>query len=162
MASTARAEATHGRNRRHRRWWLRRLAIVAVVGAQAVALGAAYRTPHKVFGWQMFPESSEWVAEIYRIETDGARHPISDPWPGGYRWADLVDARGLDDPGRRQHAAYGLDSTLDLLGAALEWIAANTPLDDRTSALEALVTTWHNGRDPVGSRISVERTLGRS
>jgi hypothetical protein len=140
-----------------RLWWARRIVIVAVLAAQAAALAAAYGTPHKVFGWQMFPESSEWTADIVRIEADGSRHPISEPWPGGYRWADLVDARGLDTPGARKHAAYGLESTIDLLDAALEWVAANTPRDGRTVALEAVVTVWDNGRDPATSILSAPR-----
>ena len=54
----------------------------------------------------MFPESSTWRADIVRVEADGDRVPITEPW-AGYRWGDLVVGRGLDRPGVRHHADAG-------------------------------------------------------
>ena len=66
------------------RWWARRVVIVLVVVLQLFAIVAAYGNPHKVFGWQMFNASSDWQAEIVRVESDGSTHGIREPWPGGY------------------------------------------------------------------------------
>ena len=44
---------------------------------------------------------------------------------------------------------YGVDSTLHLLQGSLDWVAQNTPGDDETVRLEAVVTYRHNGRPPV-------------
>lgn len=161
MNGTAAERSAGDRTASRWRWWARRSVIVAVLAAQTTALIAAYGSPHKVFGWQMFPESSEWMAEVVRVEADGSRHAVSEPWPGGYRWEDLVTARGLDTPSIRKHAAYGLDSTLDLLDSALRWVADNTPRDGRTVALEAVVTIWDNGRGPSAVLLSAERDLGQ-
>ena len=139
----------------------RRLAIAVVVAAQVIALIAAYGSPYRVFGWQMFPESSSWRAEIFRVDGDGVRHDVREAWPGGYEWEDLVGGR-LRAPFGRQHASYGLDATVDLLDAALDWVANHTPLDTTTVRLEADVTTWHNGRDPVTVHLaSHDRRSGR-
>ena len=129
-----------------------------VVGLQAAAAVGAYRGPHQVFGWHMFSGSSDWRAEVFRVTVDGTRHPVDDPWPGGYRWPELVFARGLGTPQFRQHAV-GLSSTLDHLQHALDWVAANTPADTETIRLEADVTYWDNGRDPeTAVFLSMERS----
>jgi len=136
------------------RWWARRLVIVGVVALQLAAVVSAYGRPHKVFGWQMFNASSDWQAEIVRVEADGSRHDVRDPWPGGYEWPGLVEGRGLDAPFHRQHAHSGLDTTLDLFQSALDWVARHTPADTRTVRLEAVVTSWDNGRDPIVSLLA--------
>ncbi len=115
---------------------------------QLLLVVRAYWADHDVFGFQMFPESSEWQATIIRVEADGDRHDVRDPWPGDYRWQELVRGRGLDAPFGRSHADTGLPSTLGFFEAALEWVAANTPQDGETLYLEAVVTTWDNGRGP--------------
>lgn len=121
------------------------VALVVVVQLGLVARG--YRSDHKEFAFQMFPESSTWRADIVRVEADGDRVPITEPW-AGYRWADLVAGRGLGRPGVRHHADAGLDNQLAYLDAALDWVAAHTPRDDRTLHLEATVTYWHNDDAP--------------
>ena len=130
------------------RWWARRLVIVFVVVAQLIAIFSAYGRPHKVFGWQMFNASSDWQAEIVRVEADGSRHDVREPWPGGYEWSRLTAGRGFDSPFHRHHADSGLDTTLDLFQGALDWVAAHTPRDVQTVRLEAAVTFWDNGRSP--------------
>jgi hypothetical protein len=125
----------------------RRLLVALVVLAQLALVVRGYRSAHKEFAFQMFPESSTWQAEIVRVTTDGARVPVSQPW-AGYRWDDLVTGRGLGHPERRHHADAGLDNQLAFLDAALEYVADNTPRDDETRYLEATVTTWHNTDGP--------------
>jgi hypothetical protein len=116
--------------------------------AQLLLVVRAYSADHAFFGFQMFPESSQWQATIERELADGQRIDVRDPWPGGYEWADLVVGRGLDRPFGRQHADTGLRSTLHFFAAALDWVAHNTPGDTETVRLVATVTTWLNGGLP--------------
>ena len=134
---------------RDRGWWMRRVVVAGVVILQLFLVVRAYWADHDYFGFQMFPESSRWQAVVSRVVTDGIRHDVRDPWPGGYRWHELVTTRGLDRPFERRHADTGLASTLDFFDKALDWVARNTPADRETVYLEAVVTTWDNGRDPV-------------
>ena len=129
------------------RIWARRAVVVAVVVAQVTFVVRGYFAPHKEFAYQMFPESSTWQADIVRVTVDGRRVPISDPWDG-YRWPQLVTARGLSRPGVRHHADAGLDNQLAFLDEALDYVAGNTPRDTETRYLEAVVTTWHNTDAP--------------
>jgi hypothetical protein len=126
----------------------RRAVVVAVIVAQAALLVRAYWSDHDEFGFQMFPESSQWQAEIVRITADGDRVPIGEPWPGGYRWEQLVTSRGLRHPAGRHDADAGLANQLAFLRSALDWVAANTPDDDETVRLEATVTYWDNEDGP--------------
>jgi hypothetical protein len=126
---------------------LRRVVVAAVVLAQLALVARGYRSDHKELAFQMFPESSTWRAEIVRVEADGDRVPIDEAW-SGYRWHDLVEGRGLGRPDVRHHADAGLDNQLAFLDSALDWVAANTPRDERTRYLEATVTVWHNTDPP--------------
>ena len=85
-----------------------------------------YHSAHKEFGFQMFPESSTWQADIVRVTDDGRRIPISDPWDG-YHWSQMVRSRGLASPGVRHHADAGLENQLAFLDAALHYVADHTP-----------------------------------
>ena len=125
----------------------RRVVVVAVVVVQLVLVARGYWADHKEFAFQMFPESSTWRAEIVRVTADGQRVPIEAPW-SGYRWEELVPDRGLAYPSIRHHADAGLDNQLAFLGAALDWVADNTPRDHETRYLEARVTSWHNADAP--------------
>jgi hypothetical protein len=119
----------------------------------------AYGAPHMEFGYQMFPESSQWRADIVRVTADGQRHPIDDAW-FGYRWDDLVGGRGLSSPGRRHHADAGVANQLAFLEEALDWMAANTPRDPETVRYEAAVVVWPNLGPPERRLlVSDERTL---
>ena len=112
------------------------------------------------FGYQMFPEASDWQAEIVRVTTDGERVPIEEPW-FGYEWRDLVRGRGLTVPDRRHHADAGVDNQLEFLREALDWVAENTPDDPETVRYEAEVTVWPNLGDAERLTIvSTERNLG--
>lgn len=127
--------------------WARRVVFVGLITLQLAMVVRAYWAPHKEFGYQMFPESSSWQAEIVRV-TDGGRVPVDEPW-ADYEWGDLVRGRGLTAPWRRHHADAGVDNQLELLGEALDWVAANTPLDHQTRYLEAEVTVWQNLGEPA-------------
>jgi hypothetical protein len=125
----------------------RRLVVVAVVVLQLGLVVRAYRSDHKELGFQMFPESSTWQADVVRVTAGGARIPVTRPW-SGYRWDDLVATRGLGRPDVRHHADAGLDNQVAFLDAALDWVADNTPRDHETLYLEATVTEWHNTDAP--------------
>jgi hypothetical protein len=122
--------------------------VVAVVALQLGFIVRAYFSDHKEFGFQMFPESSTWRADVVRVTADGRRVPIERSW-SGYRWPELVPNVGLRYPGVRHHAYAGLDNQLAFLDSALDWVATNTPRDGETRYLEARVTAWHNDDPPV-------------
>jgi hypothetical protein len=123
------------------------MVVLAVVLLQVGFAARAYWSDHKEFGFQMFPESSTWQAEVVRVTSDGRRVSVEQPW-FGYRWDELVQDRGLRYPQIRHHADAGLDNQLAFLDAALDWVAGNTPRDSETRYLEATVTTWHNADRP--------------
>jgi hypothetical protein len=125
----------------------RRAIVAVVVVAQLLLVARAYWSDHREFGFQMFPESSTWRADVVRVTGDGRRIPIDEPW-SGYRWDELVTDRGLSYPGGRHHADAGLDNQLAFLDAALDWVAAHTPRDRETRYLEARVTAWRNDDPP--------------
>ena len=142
----------------HRRV-LRRVVVVGVLLAQAFFVARAYWAPHNEFGFQMFPEASEWQAEIVRVTADGARVPVDEPW-SGYVWSELVTERGLARTDYRKHANNGLASQVAFLSDALAWVAANTPADRETRYYEATVTKWYNDDPPVTTVLrSPEREL---
>jgi hypothetical protein len=125
----------------------RRIAVVLVVVAQLALVARGYRSAHKEFAFQMFPESSTWSADVVRVTAGGDRVPVSEPW-SGYRWDELVTSRGLAHPSVRHHADAGLDNQVAFLAAALDYVADHTPRDHETRYLEATVTTWHNADGP--------------
>lgn len=106
----------------------------------------AYDTDHKTFGFQMFPESSRWEADIVRVLDDGTRVPVNQDWE--YRWSELVAGRGLTNPFVEHHADSGLRNQFGYFQGALDWVAENTPDDTSTGHLEATVTYTDNGRGP--------------
>lgn len=122
---------------------LRRVVVLTFVALQLLLVVRAYWAPHREFGYQMFPEASQWQAEIVRVTDDGDRVSIETSW-SGYEWNELVQGRGLTSPWRRHDADSGIGRQLQLLDEALVWVAANTPNDVDTRFYEAEVTTWHN------------------
>lgn len=139
------------------RRFARRAIMVIVVVAQLTMIIVAYDSDHKTFGFQMFPESSRWSAEIVRVRSDGTRVPLDDDWE--YRWRDLVSGRGLTYPFGEHHADSGLRNQFGYLQGALDWVAAHTPEDTTTAYLEAEVTYTDNGRGPfVRTFRSVDRS----
>jgi len=125
----------------------RRVVFVVVVAAQLLLVARGYRSDHKEFAFQMFPEASTWRADVVRVLGDGRQVPVEQPWEG-YTWDGLVRDRGLQDPSIRHHADAGLDNQLAFLRAALDYVATHTPRDAGTQYLEARVTYWHNADPP--------------
>lgn len=135
---------------------VRRLIIVVVVVGQLTMIVAAYDSDHKTFGFQMFPESSRWEADIVRVQGDGTRISVRDEWE--YVWSDLVAGRGLTNPFVNHHADSGIRNQLGYLQGALDWVAEHTPDDVTTEYLEAVVTYTDNGRGPFTRTLrSVDR-----
>lgn len=133
--------------------------IAVVAAAQLTMIVVAYDSDHKTFGFQMFPESSRWQADIVRVRADGTSVPIDENWE--YRWSELVRGRGLTNPFVEHHADSGLRNQFGYFQGALDWVAENTPADRTTAYLEAEVTYTDNGRGPfVRTFRSVERDLG--
>lgn len=127
----------------------RRLVAGVVLFAQIALIVRAYTAPVAVFGFQMFPESSDWSVTVFRVTAAGERVDIRAEWPGAYAWARLVEGSGLENPFTRQPAAYGVDASLHFLQGALDWVASHTPADPDTAYLLAEVDLWSNGRGPA-------------
>ena len=132
----------------------RRVVVVGVVLLQLGLVARGYWSDHREFAFQMFPESSEWRADVFRVTDQGRRIPVEVGW-SGYDWDRLVRDRGLSYPSLRHHADAGLQNQLAFLQTALDWVAANTPRDHSTRYLEAKVTAWHNADPP---RVEIMRS----
>lgn len=104
----------------------RRLVVGAAIAVQAALLVRGTHADHKELAWRMFPEASEWRADIVRVTDRGERIPIEREW-SGYRWSDLVPVRLLDQRSVRRHADAGVDNQLAFLRSALDWVADHTP-----------------------------------
>jgi hypothetical protein len=135
----------------------RRVVVVGVVLLQLGLVARGYWSDHREFAFQMFPESSTWRADVYRVTAQGRRIPVEVGW-SGYDWDRLVRDRGLSYPSVRHHADAGLQNQLAFLQAALDWVASNTPRDRSTRYLEAKVTAWHNADPP---RVEIMRSRVR-
>jgi hypothetical protein len=128
-----------------------------VVVAQLAFIARGYVDPHSYFGFQPFPESSTWSAEIVAVQRDGTEIDVRGGW-AGYEWNDLVHWDVLEDPWQERSAYVGVAATLDFLQGALDWIAAHTPDDTGTAYLEARVTY---DRNTHGARYTVLRSEAR-
>jgi hypothetical protein len=135
----------------------RRVVVVGVVLLQLGLVARGYWSDHREFAFQMFPESSTWRADVFRVTAQGRRIPVEVGW-AGYDWDRLVQDRGLSYPSLRHHADAGLQNQLAFLQAALDWVAANTPRDHSTRYLEAKVTAWDNADPP---RVEIMRSRVR-
>ena len=122
--------------------------VAVVLVGQAILLVRSYWDPHNFFGFQPFNESSTWRADVVRVTVDGRRVPVDEPWPGGYEWNELVGWGVLERPPVLRHAYSGLDSSLDFLDEALDWVADHTPADTETLYLEAVTEGYRNTRGP--------------
>jgi hypothetical protein len=131
--------------------------VVGVVLLQLGLVARGYWSDHREFAFQMFPESSTWRADVFRVTAQGRRIPVEVGW-AGYDWDRLVQDRGLSYPSLHHHADAGLQNQLAFLQAALDWVAANTPRDHSTRYLEAKVTAWDNADPP---RVEIMRSRVR-
>jgi len=127
----------------------RRIGVAAVLAVQALLVLRGTFADHHELAFRMFPEASEWRADIVRVADDGERTPITDA-----EWSRLVRGRGLNEPSVRHHADAGLDNQLAFLRSALDWYARH---DDADGVLEAKVTYWRNERAP---RVVLYRSTG--
>jgi len=127
----------------------RRVLVGGVLAAQAALLVRGTWSDHTEFAWRMFPEASEWRADIVRVGANGTRTPIDDA-----AWSRLVRGRGLSNPSVRHHADAGVDNQLAFLRSAVRWYAHH---DRRAGVIEADVTYWRNVR---GARHVVFRSDG--
>lgn len=125
----------------------RRVVMGLAIGLQVFFIVRAYDDPHTHFGYQPFNESSIWRADLYRVTADGQRISIRDGW-FGYRWEEMVTQRGLGQPYALHHADSGVDSTVDFLEKALDYVADHTPNDSESIYLEADVTYFRNTYGP--------------
>jgi hypothetical protein len=138
----------------------RAVLFAGIVVVQLLLVARGYRSDHKEFAFQMFPESSMWQADVVRVLDDGTVVPVERRW-AGYEWDRLVGPGRLQALGVRQHAEGGVDNQLAFLDAALDYVATHTPRDTTTRRLEAYVTFWHNADPPREVTLrSVERTAG--
>jgi hypothetical protein len=128
----------------------RRAFVGAVLVAQALLLVRGIHADHKELAYRMFPEASEWRADIVRVTADGTRVTVDDA-----TWSRLVRGRGLDRPSVRHHADAGIPNQLAFFRSALDWYAGH---DGEDGVIEARVTYWRNRRGPT---VVVERSDGR-
>jgi uncharacterized protein YqjF (DUF2071 family) len=117
-----------------------RVIVGGVLAVQALFLVRGIWADHPVFAWRMFPEASDWRADIVRVSPDGTRVPIDDG-----AWSMSVRGRGLSNPSVRHHADAGVDNQLAFLRSALRWYADH---DGKAGVIEADVTYWRNVRGP--------------
>ena len=119
----------------------RRLVVFAVLVAHAALLIRGIHSDHKEFAYRMFPEASDWRADIVRVAPDGEREPITDA-----TWSAVVRGRALDRPSVRRHADAGIANQLAFFRSALRWYADR---DGEPGIVEARVTYWRNMREPA-------------
>ena len=128
----------------------RRAVVGAVLVAQAALLVRGIHADHKELAYRMFPEASDWRADIVRVSSSGERVPVDDR-----AWSALVRGRGLDHPSVRHHADAGIANQLAFFRSAVRWFADH---DGDRSVIEARVTYWRNMRGPT---VVVYRSDGR-
>jgi hypothetical protein len=115
--------------------------VAAVLVAHAALLARGIHSDHKELAYRMFPEASEWRADIELVAANGGREPIDDA-----AWATLVRGRGLDRPSARHHADAGIANQLAFLRSAVRWYADH---DGADGVVVARVTYWRNVRGPT-------------
>jgi hypothetical protein len=125
-------------------------ALLYVVGMLSVVVSAQFR-PDRVFGFQMFNESSTVNIHLFRRVRHGRRLlPLvnGEFSEGGrvLRWTDRVHDPTLEKLDVPTHAKYGLEGQLFRLQFALDDFMSQLPRHAQTSELVAVVDTVKNGR----------------
>jgi hypothetical protein len=131
---------------------------VAYLAGQGMLVVTAYLRPDRIFGFQMFNESSTIDVRLARRvrRADGrlVLVPLVDgSWqardasgsPHTFRWTDRVTDPILSRTGRPVHASYGVETQLFRLQAALDDVARHTAGDEETLAFVADVDVDRNG-----------------
>jgi hypothetical protein len=130
----------------------------AYLSVQAVLVVTAYRRPDRIFGFQMFNESSTIDVRISRRVRGDAGLVRTVPLVDGswqvrdatgmvhtLRWSDRVADPTLARTGRPVHASYGVEAQLFHLQAALDDVAQKSAADGETVAFVADVEVNRNG-----------------
>ncbi len=132
----------------------------------SVVVSAQFR-PDRVFGFQMFNESSTVNIHLFRrVRASSRLLPLVNgeftDGPGDaprlLRWTDRVHDPTLGRLDLPTHAKYGLEGQLFRLQFALDDFMTQLPRGARTTELVAVVDTVKNGRAPSVVRLhSVRR-----
>lgn len=140
---------------------------VFYVGVMLSVVVSAQFRPDRVFGFQMFNESSTLNIHLFRRIGQSPRLvPIADGefYDQGhgssrvFRWTERVHDPTIGRLDVPTHAKYGLEGQLFRLQLALDDFVAQLPEGAQTSELVAVVDTVKNGRAPGSVRLhSVRR-----
>jgi len=141
---------------------------VAFFGVELLGILHAQREPDRVFGFQMFNESSRVTVHLFREVAQKKRRVLL-PLPDGrwrapdasgvyhdFAWQDRLRSR-LYLLGQSVHARYGLDAQLFRLQGALDDLARHIPNDAQTLALVAEVETSKNGQPGPVVRLRADK-----
>jgi hypothetical protein len=142
---------------------------LAFFGAETYGIVKAQHLPDRVFGFQMFNESSQVTVHLFR-EIEHKKRRILEPLPDGrwrardargveheHAWSERVRSSKLSELGRTVHARYGLDAQLFRLQGALEDVVRHLPDDNETRALVAEVETLKNGEPGPRLRLRADK-----
>jgi len=155
-----------------RRSWLElgpraRVAFAALyVGVMLCVVVSAQFRPDRVFGFQMFNESSTMNIHLFRrVRSTKRLVPIvngefldaTHGAPRLFRWTERVHDPTLGKLDQPTHAKYGLEGQLFRLGLALDDFVAWMPNGFDTVGLVAVVETLKNGRNPSVVRLQSVR-----
>jgi hypothetical protein len=135
---------------------------VLYVGVMLSVVVSAQFRPDRVFGFQMFNESSTVNIHLFRRVRASARlvplvnGEFTDGPPGAprlWRWTDRVHDPTLGRLDAPTHAKYGLEGQLFRLQFALDDFMTQLPRGGQTLELVAVVDTVKNGRAPSVVRL---------
>jgi hypothetical protein len=142
---------------------------LAFFGLETYGIVSAQRLPDRVFGFQMFNESSQVTVNLFR-ETQRGKRRVREPLADGrwrardafgvehdHAWSERVRSAKLGELGRSVHARYGLDAQLFRLQAALDDVMSHLADDTETLALVAEVETRKNGAPGPTLRLRAEK-----
>ena len=128
---------------------VRRHAILAFClvffGGQLALVAWSYVRGDRLFGYQMFAESTFFTARLYRVTADGRREHLRDgSWIAAdehgvrrrFSWRGFVDDFRLDRLERRTRAKIGIGTTLKFFQHALDHVVEQIPQDRETRRLE--------------------------
>lgn len=114
-------------------------------GGQIVLVAASHARGDKLFGYQMFAETTYFEAKLHRVLADGRRvHAPRGSWQAKgadgrrrqFRWQHQVRDFKLDALDRRQRAKISIATTLKFFRLALVHVAEHIPDDAETLRLE--------------------------
>ena len=138
-------------------------------GGQIALVSASHVRGDRLFGYQMFAETTYFHAKLHRVLADGTRvHAPHGAWQAKgadgrrrqFRWQKQVRDFKLDVLDRRQRAKVGIGLTLKFFRQALAHVAERLSDDAETRRLELDVTYWTaDGREHHVTLASPDREL---